>query len=101
MIYDEHDMNASDQFQGLQKILHDPVEYEARIAGTNFHKFLNTFSDVVGDTEAQSADLLAKQIDVELCCNESQRDPNRNLLAKPSTKYSRGAKRSEEAVPAT
>ena len=68
--YDEYGrkwfkMNHDEQVEAVSEIIRDPAEFDARLAGTNFHTFLAVLSNFVGGDTAQR-NLLAKQIDAEL-----------------------------------
>jgi GTP-binding protein EngB required for normal cell division len=68
--YDEYGrkwskMNIQQQIESVIEILSDPDEYNMRLAGTNFHTFLNVLTYYAGGNEAQKY-LLSKQIDIEL-----------------------------------
>ena len=49
----------------IRDALSDPMEYNERLAGTNFDDFTNVLSYFIGGTAAQT-DLITKQIDTEL-----------------------------------
>ena len=53
--------NIQQQIESVIEILSDPDEYNMRLAGTNFHTFLNILTYYAGGNEAQKY-LLSKQI---------------------------------------